>query len=161
MSNPLILKLKKLISDLSIDTENNTSDIEDINSSVASNTSNIQKLKGTVLYEGSGTNSTSITLSDNIQNYKYCEIFYSVGTATGAMASVKALVGKPLKLDGAIVGFFDGFYGIRLIATGATISGKNLTKQQGYAQTLKTDGTMVFSDALNGIYIHKVVGYKE
>ena len=161
MSKPLLLKLKKLISDLSIDTENNTSDIEDINSSVASNTSNIQKLKGTVLYEGSGTNSTSITLSDNIQNYKYCEIFYSVGTATGAMASVKALVGKPLKLDGAIIGFFDGFYGIRLIATSATISGKNLTKQQGYAQTLKTDGTMVFSDALNGIYIHKVVGYKE
>lgn len=161
MSNPLILKLKKLISDLSIDTENNTSDIEDINSSVASNTSNIQKLKGTVLYEGSGTNSTSITLSDNIQNYKYCEIFYSVGTATGAMASVKVLVGKPLKLDGAITGFFDGFYGIRLIATSATISGKNLSKPVGYAQLLKTDGSISFSDTLNGIYIHKVIGYKE
>ena len=146
---------------MSIDTENNTSDIEDINSSVASNTSNIQKLKGTVLYESSGSNSTSLTLNDNITNYQYYEIFYSVGTATGAMASSRVLVGKSAKLDGAISGYFDNYYGIRLIATNASISGKNLTKQQGYAQTLKTDGTMVFSDALNGIYIHKVVGYKE
>ena len=161
MSNPLILQLKKLIDNLKSSVESNTSDIEDINSSVASNTSNIQKLKGTVLYESSGTNSISITLSDNIQNYKYCEIFYSVGTATGAMASVKALVGKPIKLDGAITGFFDGFYGIRLIATSATISVKNLSKPVGYSQLLKTDGSISFSDTLNGIYIHKVIGYKE
>ena len=161
MSNPLILQLKKLIDNLKSSVESNTSDIEDISSSVASNTSNIQKLKGTVLYESSGSNSTSLTLNDNITNYQYCEIFYSVGTATGAMASVKALVGKPIKLDGAITGFFDGFYGIRLIATSATISGKNLSKPVGYAQLLKTDGSISFSDTLNGIYIHKVIGYKE
>lgn len=161
MSRPLLLQLKKLIDNLNTDVENNASDIEELNTSVANNTSDIQKLKGTVLYESTGSNSTSLTLNDNITNYKECEIFYSVGTATGAMASVKVLVGKPIKLDGAITGFFDGFYGIRLIATSATISGKNLSKPVGYAQLLKTDGTMVFSDALNGIYIHKVIGYKE
>lgn len=161
MSRPLLLQLKKLIDNLNTDVENNASDIEELNTSIVSNTSDIQKLKGTVLYESTGSNSTSLTLSDNISNYKECEIFYSVGTATGTMASVKALVGKPIKLDGAITGFFDGFYGIRLIATSATISGKNLSKPVGYAQLLKTDGTMVFSDVLNGIYIHKVTGYKE
>lgn len=162
MSNPLILKLKKLISDLSIDTENNTSDIEDINTSVANNTSDIQKLKGTVLYESTGSNSTSLTLSDNISNYKEYEVFYSLRTENGEANSVRCLVGRSAILTGAISGYFDNsYYGTRLYAGRCSISGNKLTKVIGYNFSFKTDGAALFNDTRNEIYIHKVIGYKE
>lgn len=120
----------------------------------------ILSLKPVELFSGP-TNATTINLKDSITNYKYVEIFYSMGTANGALKSSKAPVGPAINLSDAISGYFDNsYYGIRLHATSCIISGTTLTKQVGYNFSFKTDNTMVFDDTKNEIYIHEVIGYK-
>ena len=124
-------------------------------------------INGTVLYNTSGSNgSPPITLSKDISEFDYVEIFYKVipdsnPSSVVNQKSVKGVVGIPIILDVAVSGYFENsYYGIRLYSTTVTISGTTLTKQVGYNFSFKTANVMVFNDARNDIYITKVIGYK-
>ena len=124
-------------------------------------------INGTVLYNTSGSNgSPPITLSKDISEFDYVEIFYKVipdsnPSSAASQKSVKGVVGIPIILDAAVVGYFENsYYGIRLYSTTVTISGTTLTKPVGYNFSFKTANVMVFNDTRNDIYITKVIGYK-
>ena len=121
-------------------------------------------INGTVLYHTTGSNE-SITLSDNISNYDYVEIYYKIipdGIVISTkQKSEKGIVGTPIILEASIDGYFENsYYGVRLYSTVATINGTTLTKPVGYNFTFKTDGTIVFNETRNDIYVFKVIGYK-
>lgn len=120
--------------------------------------------KGTVLFESSGDNSTTITLNDDISNYDRYRIYFALGL-NGPEVSNEVYVGEACALSGAYSGHFElaegAYYGIRLNATSARIDGNILTKSIGYCFTFKTDNTMKFADTENEIHITKVVGYKD
>lgn len=120
--------------------------------------------KGTVLFESSGDNSNSITLNDDIANYDRYRIYFTLGLK-GPEVSNEVYVNKTCALFGTRSGYFElsggSFYGIRLNAANATISGNVLTKNVGYCFTFKTDNTMNFTDTENEIHITKVIGYKD
>jgi hypothetical protein len=129
----------------------------------------INELKNTTkeLYTNeSGTNNATITLNDDISNYKEVEILFSmlstnsVGVTSKRMKSVKALVGHQIALEGSVMGYFKNVYGSRMYSTHCDISGNTLTKTNGYTHTFSTSGAVSFSENENGIYIHRVVGYK-
>lgn len=121
----------------------------------------VLNLTPVLLYSGT-TDALTITLNDNISNYEYVEVIYCLRNTVGNAKSSKAPVGKTINLSGAVMGYFnDSYYATRLYATFCTISGTTLTKSKGYVQDLKTDGTMVFSDTINEVYITRVIGYKK
>lgn len=123
-------------------------------------------INGTVLYNTSGSNgSPPITLSKDISEFDYVEIFYKVipdgNPSVVNQKSLKGVVGIPIILDVAMSGYFENsYYGIRLYSTTVTISGTTLTKPVGYNFSFKTDNVMVFNNTRNDIYITKVIGYK-
>ena len=127
---------------------------------------NLKKIKKAenkekVLYEGPGTNATSITLNDDISNYDEYEVDYSLNSANGAVKCVRAKSNEAVALDGSLTGYFnEQYYAIRLIATSAYVAGNVLHKSVGYVQDLAVNGSLRFSDTANAIYIKRVIGYK-
>lgn len=114
---------------------------------------------GTVLYENAnGTNATTIPMSETLANYKSVEVVYGNGSIR---KSVKIPKGSAVELFLSRAGYFDNsYYGVRQNTTTLTFNNTNAIKQIGYTFSYKVDGTMVFSDASNEIYIYKIVGYR-
>lgn len=116
--------------------------------------------KGVVLYSSSTGSNGSITLSDNVSNYKYLEIFFDSGSTASRVVSQKVdlSLGTGTSLfkwscdsSGSVYAF------IRDIKiSGTTIenfsSGANYSAIT-YSATLSKTNT-------NSIYIFKVIGYK-
>ena len=115
--------------------------------------------EGTILYENeSGTNATTIPMSETLANYKNVEVVYGFENIRKIVKSPK---GVSISLFLSRMGYFDNsYYGVRQSTTDLSFNNANAIKQIGYTFTYKTDGTMVFSDALNEVYIYKIVGYK-
>lgn len=120
----------------------------------------VNELKETILYENaSGTNATSITMSETLANYKTVEVIYGYETVR---TSVKVPKGAALPLFLSRAGYFqNSYYGVRQNTTSISFNGTTATKAVGYTFDFKTDGTIAFSDTINEIYIYKIVGYKE
>lgn len=121
----------------------------------------IDKLEPVILYDTAPTNATTLTLNDDISNYTYVEFICSLQSSTGHQFSSKGQVGHTILLCSAMQGYLDNsYYGVRLHTSYVTITGTSLTKTIGYGVSFKTNGTFVFADNENRIYIHQVIGYK-
>lgn len=118
------------------------------------------------LYHTTGDNALTLTLSDKVENYVYCKIFYKRIDVTTEYNSgekcVEFQVGNKALLETMDASYFTdvGYYGIRIAACYAAISGNTLTRSFGYNITLTTNNTLIFNDTRNEIFITKVVGYK-
>lgn len=119
----------------------------------------VSDLVPVVLYENeSGTNAASFEITKTVPNCKYIEVTYGYESLRHVVKSPKLCI-IPLFLSR--MGYFDNsYYGVRQNTATLLIDNKTVTKQVGYTFTFKTNGTMVFSDTLNEIYIYKIVGYK-
>lgn len=110
----------------------------------------------TILFEGE-SNQTNITINENINNFDEYGVFYKIN---GINFFQKAQVGNSIALFGATSGYYNNFYGIKLVATSASITNTSLNKPIGYNFHFKTDNTIAFNDTDNLVYITKIVGYK-
>ena len=115
-------------------------------------------LKGVQLFNSGGTRGT-ITLSDNVSNYDYLEIYWKENTTTSFFCSKVAHTFKPKwSLCEQHYSSTDGYYVFNskfLTITGTTIKQENV----GYANLKTNIYPNVRSE--NNIYILKVKGYKK
>lgn len=110
------------------------------------------------LYSSNGTSGT-ITLSDNVSNYDYLEIYWKENTTTSFFCSKVTPTFKPKwSLCEQHYSSTDGYYVFNskfLTITGTTIKQENV----GYANVKTNIYPNVRSE--NNIYILKVKGYKK
>lgn len=110
-------------------------------------------VNGIVLYENSSGATSGATLSDNISNYKYLEIFANVGNyglSNKIDLSIKTYVEfLSLYADSSVFAFKVSDY---------LFSGTTMTRNTMY--TKYSTGTYDATNE-NGIRVYKVIGYKE
>ena len=117
-----------------------------------------EKMIGNVLYENeSGTNS-SITLSDDISNYKYIEIFYRSNDRDLKSTRAYNNNASSIYVD-LTVNHFVTNTTLYIKVTNVRIINKNLTIT-GYGE-LNINTARVEHQNVNQIFITKVVGYKK
>lgn len=135
----------------------------------------VTDLKGTILFSGNETiygGSHIITLSDNVSNYRYLEIFYY---RNGGTSTVPAIHQESKKIDTSInmtlvtlngiypMGNGDDSdpYRILVYSQKVSIVGTQISFVQQNVLSAKDNGTI---GSLNGadrsIFITKVIGYK-
>ena len=121
-------------------------------------------IKPTILYEGS-TNG-NLTLTDNVENYDYVEIYYDVGNHEG-QNSIKVKANELTIGDICIFGAtidasaFPSNFGLINHYKRLTIRGKNLNvNAYGRWWQYYADANSV-RDSQNQTYITKILGYKE
>ena len=118
---------------------------------------------GTVLYSNeSGTTDETITLSDDISNYKYVEIEYSNAITAQYLTYYNQVVKGFVANDGSVKILFsrfratdsEQFYGFaNFVINGSALSVPG-TRQKGWKNSTKNDYTF------SAITIYKVIGYK-
>lgn len=110
----------------------------------------------TVLYNNaSGSNATSITLSDSAANYNYIEIFYRSNDNVYSSLKVDSPNTKLINLTA----FYAGGADIYNNSCNYTINGTSITRGTGVSWYILSNTTVSSSNAYN-IYITKVIGYK-
>lgn len=111
-------------------------------------------LSGQVLYSSASGTAGTVTLSDNVENYTYIEIFYR-SSGDNACGSVKVFSpnGKLVHL-GTIHYIADYDYAKFALVN---VSGTMITFSQNYQIIIKNNGSTYSAE--NAIFITRVVGY--
>lgn len=116
----------------------------------------------TVLYNSSSGTTGNITLSDNVSNYEYIEIFFQRKMAAGPQLfkSVKIYSpnGKIAQLDSVI---WTGTI-FQIASKTASINGTNITFGEEAICTVSTTSGTVYAlvNLTPATYITRIVGYK-
>lgn len=115
------------------------------------------EVNNVLYYNASGSNDT-ITLSDNVNNYDYLEIYYSGNTPSNILTQK-----VDLKLgNGTILFMFNAdnngsmYFNTRSVSISGTTISTNGTRY-GTGQS----GSWSNFSHTNNVYIYKVIGYKE
>jgi hypothetical protein len=123
-------------------------------------------VKPVVLFEGAANN--GLTLSDNVENYDYVEIYYDCGSNDG-QNSIKVKVSALANGDGDVTLFacsiddsaFPNTAGFVTHYKRCTLIGKNLTVKSYGRLWGYTGDTNVVKDIQNQTFISRILGYKE
>ncbi len=121
----------------------------------------INLIKEKVLYNNATGTTGTVTLSESSANFSYLEVFYGNSNKSGcASAKVYSPNGKGLEM--AIHNFSTSEYpsgALYISQTRATIAGTTITPVGASYSVFKT-ANVFDSQALNTIYIYRVVGYR-
>lgn len=117
-----------------------------------------EKMISNVLYENENGTNSSITLSDDISNYKYIEIFYRSNDSDLKSTKIFNNNSSNVYIDLTINHFVTNTI-LYIKTTNVNIIDKNLTIT-GYGQ-LNLDTQGIGHTNSNNIFITKIVGYKK
>lgn len=116
---------------------------------------NVTKPK--VLYDNPSGSNDTITLNDNVNNYKYLEIYFTNNASTGFTASQKIDLSNTLKK--ALQISWAGTDGTLYLASrNISISENSITTDSSRYSYFYIYGTQAKQEKINNIYILKVVG---
>ena len=128
----------------------------------ATNYTSFQNLDNTsyVLYDNATGTNNNVTLSDNINNYSYIEVYFkrSTSTTNPGYSSTKFY---PSSETITLTSSYLGISAALIYSTNYVVSGTNLSLQ--YYMNLRITlpgGNIVVEQDTNNLYITRVVGYK-
>lgn len=128
------------------------SDMNEIKTAHNDTDNNVNNLIGVVLYNNSTGTTGTVTLSDDVSNYSYLEIFYSYN---GSRQSTKIIGNKA-----SLIVHTTSNNQTYLLFKEVSFSGTSMTVNS-YQQWNNVWGTSnVNASNTNGIYVIKIVGYK-
>lgn len=154
--------LVNAINEVESETNTNTANIGDLTNLETSTKSNlvsaineVYQLKTTTLYDNSTGTTGNVTLSDDVSNYNYLEIYYTnSGKAIDAFTKYDIASGASIPLSFVNIGSSSMY----IQSENATVSGTQITRGTGKGTTI--DGTHMPSYYDVNITITKVIGIK-
>lgn len=115
----------------------------------------LQKLEETILYNDSNGSNTTIQLLDDVNNYKYIEIFYR--NDSYFFNSVKIIKGS---LHISLITFYTVDWGTQINISDCLVENNKIILQNGrYINCQITNGSLQYGTQTT-IRIIKVIGYK-
>lgn len=111
------------------------------------------EVKGTLLYDNPTGTTGNITLSDNVENFDYIEIYYKFGQRSDSL-KVNEINNKKLTLK-ILANSLSTFVAI---IKEIEITGTQITKTGEYQTSFS--GQNITYTVSDGVYIYKVIGYK-
>lgn len=134
---------------------------------------------GTILFDGDESTSETITLSDDVSNYQYIEIFYGLGASGGggSQGSIKVLALQntwtPFGICYGTTTTLVYYAGICALQNNTLLRGDTMRTAMNNTSISErrlvidhgTSGTLTFTGVVNNIsvfylHIYRVVGYK-